>query len=84
MGKMSVSVYVKDFYEDFGALRLPKNKANCKVHSSWFIARTKKGWLKKQTQFIVGQIGVNSYMKGIYDNIPPLGARKNKANLSLQ
>jgi hypothetical protein len=45
------------------------------------IARTK---LKKQTQFEGRQIGVNSYMKGAYGEIPPCGAQKNKANLIVQ
>ena len=36
--------------------------------------------LKKQSQFAGGQIGANTYMKGIYDNTLPLGAQKNKAN----
>jgi hypothetical protein len=40
--------------------------------------------LKKQTQFFEGKIGVNYYLKGDYDNIPPCGARKNKANLNPQ
>jgi hypothetical protein len=38
--------------------------------------------LKKQTQFAAGQIGLNYYMKGIYDNILTCGLRKNKANQS--
>jgi hypothetical protein len=36
--------------------------------------------LKKQSQFIEGQIGVNSSMKGVYGKILPCGALKNKAN----
>jgi hypothetical protein len=36
--------------------------------------------LKKQSQFVEGQIGVNSFLQGGYDKKPPLGVRKNKAN----
>jgi hypothetical protein len=44
-----------------------------------------KGYdLKKQSQFHSGQIGLKSYLKGIYDNIPSFRAWKNKANLSLR
>jgi hypothetical protein len=39
-----------------------------------------KANLKKQSQFLPGQIGVSSYLKGNYGNITPRGARKNKAN----
>jgi hypothetical protein len=31
--------------------------------------------LKKQTQFLNGQIGAKSYMKDNYDNMPAGGAR---------
>jgi len=37
--------------------------------------------LKKQSQFVNGQIGVTSYMKGDYGNKPPFWAQKNKANV---
>jgi hypothetical protein len=36
--------------------------------------------LKKQSQFAAEKIGVNSYMKGHYENKPPIRAQKNKAN----
>jgi hypothetical protein len=32
---------MKGDYEDFHALRWRKNKANLKVHSSWFVVRSK-------------------------------------------
>jgi hypothetical protein len=35
--------------------------------------------LKKQSQFANWQIGVMSDWRGVYDNIPPYGERKNKA-----
>ena len=38
--------------------------------------------LKKQSQFTAGQIGVNSFLKGINGNKPPSGAQKNKAKQS--
>jgi len=38
-----------------------------------------KGYLKKQSQFANGQIGVKYYMKGYYGNMSPWRARKNKA-----
>jgi len=38
--------------------------------------------LKKQSQFAGGQIGVSSFIKGYYVNIPPFGAQKNKAKQS--
>jgi len=38
------------------------------------------GDLKKQSQFAGGQIGVNIYLKGNYDNKPACGHGKNKAN----
>jgi hypothetical protein len=38
--------------------------------------------LKKQSQFAREQIGVISFMKGTYENIPPCGALKNKAKQS--
>jgi len=34
-------------------------------------ARLKGGDLKKQSQFAGGQNGVNSFLKGIYGNMPP-------------
>jgi hypothetical protein len=37
-------------------------------------------YLKKQSQFAGGQIGVNSYLKGNYGNMPVFGLQKNKAN----
>jgi len=36
-------------------------------------------YLKKQSQFADGQIGVNSYIKGLYGKILICGAAKNKA-----
>jgi hypothetical protein len=36
------------------------------------------GYLKKQSQFAAGQIGVKSYMKGNYGNMPACGLRKTK------
>jgi len=36
--------------------------------------------LKKQSQFAGGQISVNIYLKGNYDNKPACGHGKNKAN----
>jgi hypothetical protein len=36
--------------------------------------------LKKQSQFSGMQIGANSFLKGDYNNMPPFGAQKNKAN----
>jgi hypothetical protein len=36
--------------------------------------------LKKQSHFAEVQDGVNSYIKGRYDNITVGGRRKNKAN----
>jgi len=39
-----------------------------------------KGYLKKQSQFANGQIGVKYYMKGYYGNMSPWRVRKNKAN----
>jgi hypothetical protein len=36
--------------------------------------------LKKQSQFIEGQISVNSIVKGAYGKIPLLGAQKTKSN----
>jgi hypothetical protein len=38
--------------------------------------------LKKQSQFVGGQISVKSYMKGDYDKNQPCRAFKNKANQS--
>jgi hypothetical protein len=38
------------------------------------------GNLKKQSQSLKGQNGVNSYMKGYYGKITAFVARKNKAN----
>ena len=38
--------------------------------------------LKKQSQFASGQIGVKSYLKGVYGNIAAWEARKNKAKQS--
>jgi hypothetical protein len=35
--------------------------------------------LKKQSQFADGQIGVNTYIKGLYGKILICGAAKNKA-----
>ena len=37
---------------------------------------------EKQSQFVPGQIGVSSYMKGNYDNKPPCRTRKSKLVLS--
>jgi hypothetical protein len=37
--------------------------------------------LKKQSQFAGVQIEANSFLKGNYNNMPPFGAQKNKANL---
>ena len=39
----------------------------------------KNGVLKKQTNFVPGDIDAKSYMKGDYDNIPLCGAQQNKA-----
>jgi len=38
--------------------------------------------LKKQSQFLNGQIGASSYAKGDYDKISLCGAQKNKAKQS--
>jgi hypothetical protein len=35
--------------------------------------------LKKQSQFVPGQIGAKFYLKGDYDKNPPFGAQENKA-----
>jgi len=43
-------------------LRLPQSLRS--------FAMTFEGYLKKQSQFAAWQIGVNSYMKGFYDNKP--------------
>jgi len=44
------------------------------------VLRTARAKLKKQSQFAGGQIDVNSYMKGEYEEIAAFWARKNKAN----
>jgi hypothetical protein len=36
------------------------------------------GYLKKQSQFFGGRIGVKSYLKGNYGNISTCGRRKTK------
>jgi hypothetical protein len=38
------------------------------------------GYLKKQSQFAGGQIGVSSYLKGKYGNKSACATRKNKPN----
>jgi hypothetical protein len=38
--------------------------------------------LKKQSQFVLAQIGAKAFMKGDYGNIPRGGLRKNKAKQS--
>jgi hypothetical protein len=38
--------------------------------------------LKKQSQFFEGQINLNSYLEGTYDNVMVCEARKNKAKQS--
>ena len=40
----------------------------------------KKGDLKKQSQFVPGQNGATSYLKGDYGNKPAHGVEENKAN----
>jgi len=42
--------------------------------------RIAKRNLKKQSQFVGGQNGTNSYMKRSYDNIQSCTTQKNKAN----
>ena len=44
--------------------------------------KMKKRNLKKQSQFLPGQIGVTSFVKGDYGNKPACGAEENKANQS--
>jgi len=46
------------------------------------VLRAAKGKLKKQSQFIGGQIALNSYLKGYYDKITTYEARKNKPKQS--
>jgi len=53
-------------------LRLPQSLRS--------FAMTLVGYLKKQSQFASGQIGVNSYLEGYYGNIAACRAPKNKAN----
>jgi len=50
------------------------------VSSSWFIAKTRKSYLKKQSQFVPARIGIKPYSQRRYGNKPPFGARKNKPN----
>jgi len=38
--------------------------------------------LKKQSQFVPGLMGANSYLKGDYDKKPAAGDEENKANQS--
>ncbi|HCO95174.1 MAG TPA: hypothetical protein DIU00_14685 [Phycisphaerales bacterium] len=47
-----------------------------------FIWGLKTPDLKKQTQFVSARIGANSFLKGIYGNMPVGGGEKNKANQS--
>ena len=42
----------------------------------------RRGYLKKQSQFAGGQIGVNSYLKGKYGNMAVCGTRKTKPKQS--
>jgi RNA polymerase sigma-70 factor (ECF subfamily) len=46
------------------------------------MVKTRKGDLKKQSQFLNEQFCVKSYAKGCYDNKSACGARKNKAKQS--
>ena len=50
------------------------------VRSSWFVAKTMIGYLKKQSQFVTKRNSVKYYTKGTYGNTPACGAQKNKAN----
>jgi len=52
------------------------------VVSYWLLAKKRKGYLKKQSQFARGQIGVKYYMKGDYEEFHALRRRKNKAKQS--
>jgi hypothetical protein len=65
--------------------RRRKNKANyivlCAAFSYGVLTDCVMN-LKKQTQFMPAWIGVRSYLKGDYDNIPACEALKNKANQS--
>ena len=45
-------------------------------------AAEKKGDLKKQSQFVPGENGAKSFVKGDYDDISPAGDVENKANQS--
>jgi hypothetical protein len=49
-------------------------------HSSWFIAKTWKGYLKKQTQFPNEQKDVKSILIMVYGVFKGPRRRKNKAN----
>jgi len=42
----------------------------------------KKCDLKKQTQFVPGEIDAKPFVEGDYDNLPVNGDEENKANLS--
>jgi len=50
------------------------------ARAEYRVLYTAKMNLKKQTQFVCGQTGVNSYLKGNYDNMAFCETRKNKAN----
>ena len=83
---MSISAYVISEYEDSCGFGWRKNKAKQSQYDRTedCVLRTAKVNLKKQSQFVPGQNGATSYMKGDYDNIPVCRAQKtkpNKANL---
>ena len=70
-------------YGDFGRFCAAKNKP--KQTQSWLAPSTAVGLktnLKKQSQFVEIQVGLNSCMKGNYEEFCPFRRRKNKANQS--
>jgi hypothetical protein len=59
-------------------MKTKPNKANITVHSSWFIVNTRKGHLKKQSQFTEGQISVTIALPITYGDSDDFGHEKTK------
>jgi len=55
-----------------------KAKGKMKVYPEFL----RRGYLKKQSQFVLGRIVVKSYLEGNYGNKLPCGVCKNKAKQS--
>ena len=72
---------VEQQYEPEQAIHFPI-KDDRDVAATQSTTAEKKGDLKKQSQFVPGQNGATSFVKGDYDNKPAGGADENKAKQS--